>query len=101
MAPRPRFWVALAASMAPAAIGVAVSLKSGEWTAFARSGAVIVIIGAVVAAWDSLASGRGILAMVRHVLSRERMPSETEGMVLMMLGTVIWAFGDLAGHVVN
>ena len=101
MAPRPRFWVALAASTAAAAGGVAMSLITGHWTAFARSGAIIVIIGGVVAAWDSLAAGRGVVALVRHVLSRDRMPSETEGLALMVLGTLIWAFGDLAGVLVN
>jgi hypothetical protein len=101
MSPRPRFWVALAASTTAAAIGITISLDTGNWTAFARSGAVIVIIGAVVAGWDSLAAGRGVLAMFRHVLSRDRMPSETEGLALMVLGTLIWAFGDLAGLTVN
>lgn len=101
MSPRPRFWVALAASTATAAIGVSVSLDTGNWTAFSRSGAVIVIIGAAAAAWDSLQSGQGVLGMVRRVMSRDRMPSETEGLALMVIGTLIWAFGDLAGLAVN
>lgn len=101
MSPRPRFWVALAASSTAAAIGVAVSLDTGNWTAFSRSGAVIVIIGAVAAGWDSLRSGQGVLGMVRRVMSRDRMPSETEGLALMVIGTLIWAFGDLAGLAVN
>lgn len=101
MSPRPRFWIALAASVTAAAVGVAISRQTGNWTAFARAGAIIVIIGATVAAWDSFAAGRGIQAMVRHVLSRDRMPSETEGLVLMALGTLIWAFGDLVGMVAS
>jgi len=101
MSPRPRFWVALSASAAAAAVGVAISLENGDWTAFARSGAIIVIIGAVVATWDSLRSGLGVLDMVRRVFSRDRMPSETEGLVLMVLGTLIWSFGDLAGLAVK
>lgn len=101
MSPRPRFWVALVASTASAAVGVAVSRETGDWNVFARSGAVIVIVGAVVAAWDSLQTGQGVLGMVRRVLSRDRMPSETEGLALMVIGTLIWAFGDLAGLVVT
>jgi hypothetical protein len=38
------------------------------------------------------------LRLFRHVLSRERMPSETLGLCLIVLGTVIWAFGDLVGR---
>ena len=98
---RPRFWVALTASTTAAAIGVAASLDTGHWTNFARSGAVIVIIGAVVATWDSLQSGEGVLGMARRVFSRGRKPSETEGLVQMVVGTLIWAFGDLAGLAAN
>jgi hypothetical protein len=32
------------------------------------------------------------------VLSRERTPSETPVLCLIVLGTVIWAFGDLVGR---
>jgi hypothetical protein len=73
MTPRRRFRVALAASLA-AAVGVAVALRPGQWSAFARAVAVAVIIGAVTAAWDSLKAGRGLGTMIRHVLSPSRMP---------------------------
>ena len=37
--------------------------------------------------------------LLRHVLSRERMRPETLGLCLIVLGTLIWAFGDLAGQI--
>ena len=98
MTPRRRFRVALAASLA-AAVGVTVALRAGQWSAFACAGAVI--IGAVNAAWDSLKAGRGLGAMIRHVLSPARMPSETEGLALMVLGTLIRALGDQIGTLIR
>jgi hypothetical protein len=97
MVPRLRFWNALGAAVLAAALGVYVSSQTGDWTSFARSGAVIVVIGAVVAAWDSLRAGNGLVPLLRHLSSRERLPSETLGLCLIVAGTLIWAFGDLAG----
>ena len=44
------------------------------------------------------AAGNKLVPLLRHVLSRERMPPETLGLCLIVLGTLIWAFGDLAGR---
>ena len=52
------------------------------------------IIGAVVTPRDSLRAGNGLKPMLHHLFSRERMPSQTLGLCLMVLGTLIWAFGD-------
>lgn len=100
MTPRRRFRVAFSASPA-AAVGVAVALRAGQRSAFARAGAGAVIIGAVNAAWDSLKAGRGLGAMIRHVLSPARMPSETEGLAPMVLGTLIRALGDQIGTLIR
>ncbi|MGH6904984.1 MAG: hypothetical protein ACREIR_19845 [Geminicoccaceae bacterium] len=81
-----------------ATAGVYASNRTGDWTSFARSGAVIVIIGALVTAWDWLRAGNDFIPLRRHVLSRERMPPDTLGLCLIVLGTLIWAFGDLAGR---
>ncbi|MGH6897168.1 MAG: hypothetical protein ACREJ5_11575 [Geminicoccaceae bacterium] len=59
---------------------------------------MIVIIGALVTAWDWLRAGNNFVPLLRHVLSRERMPPETLGLCLIVLGTLIWALGDLAGR---
>lgn len=96
--PRLRLAVAIGAAVLAAAVGVYASTRSGEWLHFARSGAVIVIIGAVVTAWDWLRAGNSLVQLLRHALSRERMPSETVGLALIVLGTLIWAFGDLVGR---
>jgi drug/metabolite transporter (DMT)-like permease len=69
-----------------------------DWINFARSGAVIVIIGALVTAWDWLRAGNNLVPLLRHAPSRERMPPETLGLCLIVLSTLIWAFGDLAGR---
>ena len=98
MLPRPQFWIALGAAGLTAALGVYASDRAGDWINFARSGAVIVIIGALVTAWDSLRAGNSLVLLLRHVLSRERMPSQTLGLCLIVLGTLIWAFGDLVGQ---
>ena len=60
---------------------------------------MIVIIGALVTAWDWLRAGNSLVPLLRHVLSRERMPPETLGLCLIVLGTLIGAFGDLAGQI--
>ncbi|HSA80733.1 MAG TPA: hypothetical protein VLE23_07900, partial [Geminicoccaceae bacterium] len=93
-----RFWLALGAAGLAAGAGVYASAGTDDWSAFARSGAVIVIIGALLTTWDSIVAGNNPLRLFRHVLSRERMPSETLGLCLIVLGTLIWAFGDLAGR---
>jgi drug/metabolite transporter (DMT)-like permease len=98
MVPRLRFWNALGAAALVAALGVYASSRTGDWINFARSGAVIVIIGALITAWDSLRAGNRPMLLLRHVFSRERMPSETLGLCLIVVGTLIWAFGDLAGR---
>jgi drug/metabolite transporter (DMT)-like permease len=56
---------------------------------------VIVIIGVLVTTWDSLRAGNSPMRLLRHVLSSERMPLQTVGLCLIVLGTLIWAFGDL------
>ena len=98
MATRRRFGLAAGAAGLPAAAGVYASAGTEDWSGFARSGAVIVIIGALLTTWDSLRAGNSPRRLLRHVFSRERMPSETLGMCLIVLGTLIWAFGDLAGR---
>ncbi len=98
-APKPRFWIALAAALAALTAGALWGQRSGDWSNFARSGAVLVIIGAVITAYDYLRAGSSVLMMVKHLLSRDRPPSETLGLALMVIGTIIWAFGDLAKYV--
>lgn len=94
---RPRFWVASGLAGLTVGAGLYVAWRSGNWLHFARSGAVLVILGAVLAALDSLQGG-GIRGELRRILSPDRKPSETLGLGLMVLGTLIWAFGDLVRH---
>jgi hypothetical protein len=62
---------------------------------------VIVIIGALLTAWEWLRAGNSLLPLLRHVLSRERISSEALGLFLIVAGTLIWAFGDLAGELAH
>lgn len=100
MAPRPRFWIALLGALAIVAGGLYLGERYDDWTHFARSGAVLVILGAVLTAWDHLKAGTNVILMVKTAVSRDRMPSETLGLALMVVGTLIWALGDLVGLVV-
>jgi drug/metabolite transporter (DMT)-like permease len=79
-------------------VGVYASTRAGDWIHFARSGVVVVIIGALVTAWDSLRAGNSLMLVLHHAFSRERTPSQTLGLCLIVLGTLIWAFGGLAGR---
>ena len=97
--PRRRLWLALGAAGLAAAVGAYASIRAGDWINFARAGAVIVIIGALVTAWDWLRAGNNLMLLLHHLFSRERLPSETLGLCLIVLGTLIWAFGDLAGQI--
>ena len=96
--PKPRFWLTLIAAMAAAGVGVYAAKTTGDWVNFARSGAVIVIIGAIATAFDVLRSGNNPLMFLSRWFSPDRLPSETLGLILLVLGTLIWSFGDLAGN---
>jgi membrane-anchored protein YejM (alkaline phosphatase superfamily) len=94
---RRRFVFGLAAALLALVLGVAAALRSGDWSEFARAGAVMVVIGALVTAWESLREDEGVLGALRRIVSRQRRSTETLGLCLMIAGTLIWAFGDLVG----
>lgn len=97
MTSRRRFVFGLAAALLALALGLVAALRSGDWSDFARAGAVIVVIGALVTAWESLREDEGVLAALRRIVSRQRRSTETLGLCLIVAGTLIWAFGDLVG----
>lgn len=80
--------------------GLYLGHRYADWTHFARSGAILVILGAVLTTWDGLRAGNNVMFMLKHALSRDRMPSETLGLGLMVVGTLIWALGDLVSLIV-
>jgi membrane-anchored protein YejM (alkaline phosphatase superfamily) len=94
---RRRFVFGLAAALLALVLGVAAALRSGDWSEFARAGAVMVVIGALVTAWESLREDEGVLGALRRIVSRQRRSTETLGLCLMIAGILIWAFGDLVG----
>jgi len=84
-----------------------VSLKTDNWGWFPRSGAVIVIIGAILSfrnvfrlAKDERIAIRN-MNIVEHFTDTELADQERDsfatviGSILMVFGTVVWAYGDL------
>jgi hypothetical protein len=96
-----RFWNALGAAALVAGLGVYAAGVTGEWANFARSGAVITLIGAVVAAWDAVRAGDGLMTLLRRLASRERTRFETLGLGLIAIGALIWTFGEVPGEAVR
>jgi membrane-anchored protein YejM (alkaline phosphatase superfamily) len=94
---RRRFTFGLAAALLALVLGIVAAGRSGDWADFARAGAVIAVIGALVTAWESLREDEGLLGVLRRIVSRERRSTETLGLCLMVAGALIWAFGDLVG----
>lgn len=93
--PQRRFWTGLIGGGLALGVGVALSLADGDWTNLARAGAVMVALGALLAAWETLASGNSMLRHLMSYFSRERLPSETLAFLLLFFGTLLWGFADL------
>lgn len=95
-----------------AVIGIAASLVAGEWHWFARSGAVVVLIGVLMSARKCVRVGfEGLLQDPTAVdcnpslQASEHKNTEKEhnqdigaaqrGIWVAVVGTIIWGFGDL------
>jgi len=100
-------------------LAIFVALMSGHWHWVSRSGSLIVVLGVLLtssqifANIDRLRQRRGeIGASANHDWSSEddmrqlvksiqrdeiNWESERSGLVLLILGTLVWGFGDLPG----
>jgi hypothetical protein len=99
------FLFAIAASWT--AFSVWLSLRNANWGWFARSGSVLGIVGAVLSCRSVLRFTRAERVRIRNMTVVECFtPSELAeqerdsgatvlGVVLLLLGTLIWAYGDL------
>ena len=88
---------------------VVLSIKTKDWHWFARAGAVLVIVGGVLSFRSSLRYTAEERVRIRHMSIVERFTdrelSEQErdsvaiiiGIILMVGGTLTWAYGDLLG----
>jgi hypothetical protein len=112
---------ALLFSFAVCIFGILVSIERDDWTWFARSGSIIVVIGIFLTSSQIIENSRRLkIRRYRHrqnfhrdyaedikraSLERSRSLDEDiwenglRGLYLLVIGTLIWGFGDLAGFV--
>lgn len=111
---------ALVLSATVFAIGVWISIDKNDWTWFARSGSMIVVIGIYLTSSQIIENSRRLKIRRSHheqnfhrdyaedikrgTLERSRSLDEDiwenglRGFYLLVVGTLIWGFGDLAGY---
>ncbi|HZF77007.1 MAG TPA: hypothetical protein VE033_14365 [Acetobacteraceae bacterium] len=110
-------WLFLGAAVLAAGGGVWASAGTGDWTWFSRSGAVLTGLGLLLASRKVLIARADLLALLQEMeaadgaertarlasfkrLQRDidRQLLERVGFGLLMLGTLVWGFGDLIGR---
>jgi len=111
---------ALLFSIAVFIFGILLSIERDDWTWFARSGSIIVVIGIFLTSSQIIENSRRLrIRRYRHrqnfnrdyaedikrgSLERSRSLDEDiwenglRGLYLLVIGTLIWGFGDLAGY---
>jgi hypothetical protein len=97
---------------------VALSIATGDWTWFSRSGAILTALGLVLASRKVLIARADLLSLLSEMeavdgaertvrleafkrLQRDldRQTVEKAGFGLLILGTLVWGFGDLVGRI--
>jgi hypothetical protein len=103
--------------------GIWFSLEQSDWSWFSRSGSLIVIIGVLLTSSQIIENSRKLKTrrsqhdhnfnrdfandIKEQTLKRSRSLDEDiwenslRGLYLLVAGTLIWGFGDLAGLIVN
>ncbi len=111
---------ALLLSLSVFICGILLSIQRDDWTWFARSGSIIVVIGIFLTSSQIIENSRRLkIRRYRHrqnfnrdyaedikraSLERSRSLDEDiwenglRGLYLLVIGTLIWGFGDLAGY---
>jgi hypothetical protein len=107
----------LAAAALSLAAGLWASIATADWTWFARTGAVLTALGLVLASRKILIARADLVALLADMervdgaertvrlesfrrLQRDldRQVMEKAGFGLLVLGTLVWGFGDLPGR---
>ncbi len=106
-----------AATIASMAAGIWLSIATTDWMWFARSGAIITALGLVLASRKVLIARADLMSLLQDMervdgaertvrlesfkrLQRDldRQIMEKAGFALLILGTLVWGFGDLIGR---
>lgn len=106
-----------AASALAVIVFIGISIATGDWTWFARSGAILTAFGLLLASRKVLIARADLLALLSDMervdggertarlesfkrLQRDidRQVVEKAGFALLVIGTVVWGFGDLVGR---
>lgn len=96
---------------------IGVSIATGDWSWFARSGAILTALGLLLASRKVLIARADLLALLSDMeradgsertarlesfkrLQRDidRQVVEKAGFALLVIGTLVWGFGDLVGR---
>ena len=115
-------WAALL-SLIVSGSSITFSLSTGDWNWFARSGSLVVIIGIFLTSTQVIENSSRLRSRRTHhlknfdrdyaeesrkeSLSRFRILDEDlwenglRGFYLLVIGTLIWGYGDLIGHIVS
>ena len=103
------------------AAGIGLSIEQDDWTWFARSGSMVVVIGIFLTSSQIIENSRRLRIRRNHheqnfhrdfaedikrgTLERSRSLDEDiwenglRGFYLLIVGTLVWGFGDLAGFI--